>query len=102
MKKIRECAKTLRSKNCDPFFTTFDIFFENQEDYNDLKSSNIINNNNISNLYSIREEDVSGIYFLDNILALKITIKKNIPSSEPACKDVFGAHQHIMLAEMEF
>ena len=68
-------CKNIEVKNCDPFFTTFDIFFENQEDYNDLKSSNIINNNNISNLYSIREEDVSGIYFLDNILALKITIK---------------------------
>ena len=102
MKKIRECAKTLRSKNCDPFFTTFDVFFENKDDYNDLKLSNIINKNNISSLYSIREEDVIGIYFLDTILAFKVTIKKNIPSSEPNCKDVFGAHQHIILAEMEF
>ena len=32
MKKIRDCANTLRSKNCDPFYTTFDIFFDEEFD----------------------------------------------------------------------
>lgn len=102
MRKIRDCAKTLRSKNCDPFYTTFDIFFDKELDYLKLKKSNVLNKKDISKLYGILENQITGIYYLDNILAIKITLIKTIPSSEPDCKDVFGAHQHIMLANVKF
>ncbi|MYJ12919.1 MAG: DUF4387 domain-containing protein, partial [Acidimicrobiia bacterium] len=39
-------------------------------------------------------------YFLDGAMAFKVTIVKDIPSSDPDCKDVFGAHQHLQLSNV--
>lgn len=101
MTALRDLAGTLRSKNCDPFNTTFDVFFDDEAAYRRVKQSGVINAPGIARLYGLTEDGVLGIYFLDAALAFKVTLAKDIPSSDPACKDVFGAHQHLQLSNME-
>ena len=101
MPRLRHFAKTLRSKNCDPFNTTFDVFFDDEDDYRTVRDSGRIVPEVLAPLYGLESDQVLGIYFLDNALAFKVTMVKDIASSDPACKDVFGAHQHLMLADLE-
>ena len=101
MARLRDFAKTLRSKNCDPFNTTFDVFFDSEEAYRQGRDSGRITAEVLAPLYGLTTDQVLGIYFLDNALAFKVTMVKDIASSDPACKDVFGAHQHLMLADLE-
>ncbi len=101
MPKLRDLAKTLRSKNCDPFNTTFDVFFDTEDSYLKVRDSGQIAPEVLAPLYGLDADQVLGIYFLDNALAFKVTMVKDIASSDPACKDVFGAHQHLMLADLE-
>ena len=101
MARLRDFAKTLRSKNCDPFNTTFDVFFDSEEAYRQVRDSGRITAEVLAPLYGLTTDQVLGIYFLDNALAFKVTMVKDIASSDPACKDVFGAHQHLMLADLE-
>ncbi len=101
MARLRDLATTLRSKNCDPFNTTFDVFFDSQDAYRRVKDSGRVTPGVPAPLYGLATEEVLGIYFLDNALAFKVTMVKDIASSDPACKDVFGAHQHLMLADLE-
>ena len=101
MAALRDLAKTLRSKNCDPFNTTFDVFFDDPEAYERVKASGAINAPDIAALYGLEPEQVLGIYFLDGPMAFKVTVVKDIASSDPACKDVFGAHQHLQLSNID-
>lgn len=101
MTALRDLAATLRSKNSDPFHTTFDVFFDEEADYRRVKESGAVNAPDVARLYGLPEEGVAGIYFLDAALAFKVTLVKDIPSSDPACKDVFGAHQHLQLSNIE-
>ena len=100
METLRDLAKTLRSKNCDPFNTTFDVFFDDPHTYRRVKESGAINAADIAAMYGIQPDQVLGIYFLDGAMAFKVTIVKAIPSSDPDCKDVFGAHQHLQLSNV--
>lgn len=101
MAALRDLAKTLRSKNCDPFNTTFDVFFDDFETYRRVRDSGAINAGDIAALYGLEREQVLGIYFLDKAMAFKVTLVKDIASSHPDCKDVFGAHQHLHLSNIE-
>ena len=101
MAALRDLAKTLRSKNCDPFNTTFDVFFDDPETYRHVKESGAIDAATIAALYGLETEQVLGIYFLDGAMAFKVTVVKDIASSDPACKDVFGAHQHLQLSNID-
>ena len=101
MAALRDLAKTLRSKNCDPFNTTFDVFFDDPETYQRVRDSGAINAPDIAALYGLEPHQVLGIYFLDGAMAFKVTVVKDIASSDPACKDVFGAHQHLQLSNIE-
>lgn len=101
--KIYELAKVLRGKNAGPFRTTFDILFDTDEPYQRVKNSGVLTKELIAELYSIRPEDVYGIFFVDAARGIKITIPKPIDmaSGAPRCRDLFGAQQHIPLLSIE-
>lgn len=101
--KIYELAKVLRGKNAGPFRTTFDILFDADEPYQRVRDSGVLTKELIAELYSIRPEDVYGIFFVDAARGIKITIPKPIDmaSGAPRCRDLFGAQQHIPLLGIE-
>ena len=105
MPQLGELATTLRSKNADPFITTCDIFIREQSDYRWLKRSNLLNRSRIAELYRMPEEAVLGVYFVDNIQAVKVSFFKThkgryVASGDLEDLDLVGAQQHIPLLRM--
>ena len=101
--KLYEMATILRSKNAGPFRTTFDMFFDDDDRYQRVKDSGILTKELIARLYSIRPQEVFGIFFVDMARGIKITIPKpvDMASGDPRCRDLFGAQQHIPLMDIE-
>ncbi|MDN5279087.1 MAG: hypothetical protein PWR01_3052 [Clostridiales bacterium] len=101
-KSILEAAKVIRSKNAGPFELTFDIIFKNAEYFELFKSRQIINEEKMAELLQIKREDIIGIVWFAPANAVKITIKRPMPSGAPGETDIYGAQQHAPLLKIEF
>ena len=101
MTTIGDLASIVRSKNAGPFRITFDIFFTSDKDYRRAARSNVTDPDFVAEIFSIPEEDVVGIYEIDRVQAIKITIERPITSGHPEDKDVYGAQQHTPLLSCE-
>lgn len=101
-KNILEAAKVIRSKNAGPYELTFDIMFKNREYYEMFKSKNLVNAELIAGLYKIDIKDILCIIWFAPANAVKITIKRPMPSGAPGETDIYGAQQHAPLLGIEF
>lgn len=99
--KLGDVVKVLRSKNAGPFKLVVDIFFNDREIYERIKNSGIINKKLVAKSYGISESMVEGIYFVDTVLGIKITMLKKVASDDTFTTDVYGAQQHVPMLEME-
>jgi hypothetical protein len=98
---LGELAKFLRSKNAGPFKLTLDIFFNNSQDYERVKTSGVINKELISKLYMLKSQDAISIIHFDQAAAIKITFPRRIASGNIGDSDIYGAQQHVPLYEIE-
>jgi hypothetical protein len=92
MDNLIDLASILRSKNAGPLNTTFDIIFKDQEAYNKVKKSGVINKKLISKLYKVAEEDILIMEF-GVVRAIKITIPRKITSGDIKDTDIYGCQQ---------
>lgn len=100
-KNIRELAAVIRSKNAGPYQLTFDLIFKNEEIYEKVKESGIINSDLIADLYDIPVDEVISVISYDAARAIKATIKRPRPSGALGETDVYGAQQHAPLLNIE-
>lgn len=101
MTKIVDLARTVRSKNAGPFQITIDMFFADQSKYNVAKNSGKLNESSIAKLYGIDIDDVIGIYKIDDMMTIKVSMKRKIPSGHHRDSDIYSAQQHSPLLEFE-
>lgn len=101
-KKLSDLAKVIRSKNAGPFITTYDIFFDEEENYDLVKRSRRLDNDQLSKVLNVSENKILGVYFFDDVLGIKITIVKqgDIASGDLFCGDTFGMQQYIPLRDI--
>lgn len=97
---LYDLAAIFRSKNAGPFRTTIDIFFKNRSIYERVKSSNVINRENVASLYGIPIDYVEGIYCQDEAMGIKVTILKAITADDVFATDVYGAQQHAPMLKL--
>ena len=100
MVKLKDIVKIVRSKNAGPFKLTIDLFFDDKDKYLLVKNSKTITKRKIAKIYRIPEENVEGIFFVDNVLGIKVTIIKKTASDEIYATDVYGAQQHIPIMDL--
>ncbi|MCP4752370.1 MAG: DUF4387 domain-containing protein [Proteobacteria bacterium] len=100
--RITDIAKVVRSKNAGPFELTLDIIFKSRECFVQFRDRNVLTAKKISTLYKIPENDVAGIVYFEAANAVKITIRRRIPSGSPGDTDIYGAQQHAPLLEMQW
>lgn len=100
--KLSEISKVLRSKNAGPFLTTIDIFCENDENYEAIKKSGVLNKSEVSRVFKIPKEDVLGVYFYNQVKGIKITMVKpgHVVSGDIKCADTLGMQQYIPLKDI--
>jgi hypothetical protein len=102
MKKITEIAKVIRSKNCSPFELTLDIICRHQSDYEQLKARQAITAELIADRYGVSGDEVGEVIYFDPARAIKVTMRRPVPSGSPGDTDVYGAQQHAPLLGLEF
>lgn len=100
--KLKDLASVIRSKNSGPYELTFDIIFIDPEMYEKVKSANAINEEEFAKLYNIPLTDIINLVYFDPARAIKITIKRPIPSGALGETDVYGAQQHAPLMKYKF
>ena len=98
--RLYDLAKVLRSKNAGPFELTLDIMFDDEERYQTVKRSGVINTELVCRLYRVPPEDVYHVVFFDAALGIKITIKRPVDSGGIGDTDVYGAQQHAPLIDV--
>ena len=92
--RLRDVASVIRSKNAGPFELTLDILLKDDETFEMLRKTDVINASSIAKLYRIPESDVIGIVYFPNARAIKATIVRPCASGALQERDVYGAQQH--------
>ena len=100
MATLQELASQIRSKNAGPLRLTLDIFFDDEHAYERVKENGVLTPETVASRYHLDEENVLGIYELDQISAIKITVKRPVPAGDVRDSDVYGAQQHAPLLDV--
>lgn len=102
--KLTDLASVIRSKNSGPYELTFDVIFKDFETFYKVKDAQSINKQNFCEIYGIPESDIFHLVYFEPAKAVKITIRRPIPSGALGETDVYGAQQHapLMGLEIEF
>ena len=99
MTRLVELASVLRSKNAGPFLITIDVFFPDRATLERVRSSGVLEPAAVAEVYGIPADGVTGPFWDIGALGVKVSFPKIPSTADPACTDVFGAHQHVPLAE---
>lgn len=101
MAKLATLAKTIRSKNAGVDLLTFDIIFNDRDNYVRVKNSGAITPKSFAKLYRIDESTVTDFILFDPAYAIKITVRRGTPSGSPGDADIFGCQQYAPLLDIE-
>jgi len=101
MANLIKYAYIIRSKNAGPFLITLDIFFKSRDIYEKIKRLRIFSIEELAKLFNVSKDDIKGVYFIDNINTVKITLRRPTPSGSIYDKDIYGAQQHNPLLKIE-
>ena len=93
-------AAVVRAKNAGPFEVTFDVVFSSKATYDRVKSSGILSQALIADLYGIDESDVVTAMFWDQALAFKATVARHAVSGSWGEVDMHSSCQHAKLMEV--
>lgn len=96
---LTSLASVIRSKNSGPFELTLDVFFRSPAIYEKAKVRQIISVQLIAELYRVPAESILDIVYFDAAAAVKVTLARPVSSGSPRDTDVYGAQQHMPLAD---
>lgn len=94
---LGELATFMTSKNAGPFLVTIDTIFTSQRQYERVRDAKVLTPEIVAKLYRRNVHDVLGIYYFDPAKAIKVTLRRAVPSGSPGDTDVYGAQQHVPL-----
>ncbi len=99
-RKLSEMAKTVRSKNAGVDRITFDIIFQDRDNYEMVKRSGALTRESVAKLYNIDPARITDFVAFDPALAIKFTILRRRPSGSAGDADIFGAQQYAPLLDV--
>jgi hypothetical protein len=99
MGELHERARVFRSKNAGPFLATVDIMMPSDEAYQEAIRSPSLQPRAIADVYGVLEGDVR-VFFFPQAHAIKIVLPRSVSSGAVGDRDVYGAQQHVPLAEL--
>ena len=101
MKRLRDLAEVIRSKNSGPFEVTYDVIFAKPEIYEQVKASGVLTSELVCSLYNVPATDILTLMFFDPAQAFKFTLRRRWAQGSIGERDTFGAQQHAPLLDIE-
>lgn len=98
--KLQDIARVMRSKNAGPTHLTFDLMFDDRNDYQRVLQSPALTPGSIAAAYGVAEDTVDVIPY-PQALAIKIAMPRKVIAGDPGDRDVYGAQQHGPLLDIE-
>ncbi len=98
--KLYDLSAVIRSKNAGPFTLTLDMFFSCADDFKRVIYSSAFTKEKIASLYNVPVDTVEIHPFVE-ILAIKVSVPRNVSSGAAGDRDVYGSQQHFPLANIE-
>ena len=100
--RLLDIAEVIRSKNSGPYELTLDLIFRDRDVFRRVCDAKVITPEMIAGLYGIDVKDILGVIEFEPAKAIKINLKRHIPSGGLGETDVYGAQQHAPLLGLEF
>ena len=97
--KLYDLADVIRSKNAGPFTLTIDVLFATPEDMDRALNAPLLAPDAVAELYGAEQGNVT-VHSFREVLALKITMPRDVSSGTPTDRDVYGSQQHFPLADI--
>ena len=97
---LRELAAVIRSKNAGPFRLTFDVVFNNDENFEKVRRADAITSERVAEAYGIAVEQISSIHCFPMGKAFKITLYRPTPQGAVGDSDMYGCQQHAPLLDL--
>jgi hypothetical protein len=101
-RNILSAAKVIRSKNSGPYELTLDILFKDRAHVVLFRLRNIVTKRRVAALYRRPVGDILKIVYFEPSNALKITMRRPIPSGNAGETDIYGAQQHAPLLSLTY
>ncbi len=101
-RSILSAAKVVRSKNSGPYELTLDILFKDKAHFDLFRRRHIVTKRKIAALYRRPVGDILKIVYFEPSNALKITMRRPIPSGDAGETDIYGAQQHAPLLKLTY
>ena len=101
-RSILTAAKVISSKNSGPYELTLDILFKDRAHFELFRRRNIVTKRKIAALYRRPVGDILKIVYFEPSNALKITLRRPIPSGDAGETDIYGAQQHAPLLSLKY
>lgn len=98
--RLADLAQVVRSKNAGPFLLTLDVIFQRDEDYRLCREEGVFTRTSIADLYGLPVDRVLDVIHYDPARAVKVTLRRVVPSGSPGDTDVYGSQQHAPLLGM--
>jgi hypothetical protein len=99
---ILKAARVIRSKNSGPYELTLDIIFKDKRYFDLFRRRKIVTKKSVAALYKRPVKDILKLLYFEPATALKITMRRPIPSGHPGETDIYGAQQHAPLLRITF
>ena len=99
---LQDLCSVLRSKNAGPFLITLDMMFDDQFVYNTIKAKQLITKQVVAAQYGISDREVVVFEYIDDLKAIKATLKRRLPSGSPGDPDCYGMNQEGPLLYLQF
>jgi hypothetical protein len=90
-------ASVVRSKNAGPFWLTLDVFFRDDDDFEHVRRSNVLNAQNVGRLYQV-DPALVKVFELPELRVVKISIPRQAVAGSFEDSDLHGGQQHVPLA----
>jgi hypothetical protein len=93
---LKDLASVIRSKNAGPLCLTIDLFFRDRAGFDRALASAALMPAEVARLYGLTTAQVRR-FDLPDILAIKLSMPRQVCAGDPGDGDVYGAQQHAPL-----
>lgn len=100
MAKVRDVVHHIRSKNAGPFWVTFDLFFDGEENYRRFRDSPTLSPALFQRLYGTDPALVKK-FAIDDLNIVKISYPRATPQGGMEERDMHSGQQYVRLLDIE-